>query len=997
MDGDEGVLDEQVLGRGDVDEPGGAAEGRVASASHPGSGGRSPQIGCRITQARLGGGGFSTFPGPDGESIGTRRGWEAGKREQEIMKTGRGWLTAACVLLAGTASFGAWVIEGDQVVAASDLQFEGQDIEVRSGTLRVSGDHAFGALRLVGGAQVVIDGTEVEVASVSLQDSAQLTLAGGLRLTVAHGFAIDGVSRVILQGKQTSGLVEGAWRGVGVVVRAETARIGAAAWVSADAAGYPGATWRSQWGIGPGGGQGGGDLGSGGGGGHGAVGGSPLPRPEVAGGAAYGSPFEPEALGSGGGGGQPDRGRGGEGGGALHWVVQGELALDGRISANGGEGSGTYGGGSGGSVWIESGTLSGGGRVEALGGSGGPDGGGGGAGGRVAVWYRTNRFGNASGCSVKGGLRAEDGTLVFVDRSVPGLGLGIHQRFALGEGEGGVWGKIRVHAGGRFLVGPDGRVGVSEDLEIEGDGTVTLGGGGWIGVTNALRLTGSNAVVRVQSKNADAQVDGAWRGAGGTIWAGSVWVAPGARLTADLAGYPGATWRSQRGIGPGGGQGGGDFGSGGGGGHGAAGGSPLPRPEVAGGAAYGSPFEPEALGSGGGGGQPDRGRGGEGGGALHLVVQGELALEGRISANGGEGIGTYGGGSGGSVWVESGTLSGQGMVEALGGSGGPDGGGGGAGGRVAVWYRTNRFGNASGCSVKGGLRAEDGTLVFVDRSVPGLGLGIHQRFALGEGEGGVWGKIRVHAGGRFLVGPDGRVGVSEDLEIEGEGTMTLGGGGWIGVTNALRLTGSNAVVRVQSKNGGGTVDDAWRGVGGTIRAGSVWVAPGARLTADLAGYPGSTWRSQRGFGPGGGQGGGDLGSGGGGGHGAVGGSPLPRPEVAGGAAYGSPFEPEALGSGGGGGYPDRGRGGEGGGAVHLVVESELALDGRISANGGEGIGTYGGGSGGSVWIESGTLSGQGRVEALGGSGGPDGGGGGAGDASRCIFGRTGWRTRPGAA
>ncbi|MBN2015604.1 DUF4215 domain-containing protein [Candidatus Dojkabacteria bacterium] len=108
---------------------------------------------------------------------------------------------------------------------------------------------------------------------------------------------------------------------------------------------------------------------------------------------------------------------------------------------------------------------------------------------------------------------------------------------------------------------------------------------------------------------------------------------------------------------------------------------------------YGDIYEPKYVGSRG----SDctffsaKGYGGSGGGALHLIVDNDLVLNGEIDMNGidawGWGCGS-GTGSGGSVYVETNNLSGNGYIKTNGG--------GynstykhGAGGRIALYYNSN--------------------------------------------------------------------------------------------------------------------------------------------------------------------------------------------------------------------------------------------------------------------------------------------------------------------
>ena len=103
-----------------------------------------------------------------------------------------------------------------------------------------------------------------------------------------------------------------------------------------------------------------------------------------------------------------------------------------------------------------------------------------------------------------------------------------------------------------------------------------------------------------------------------------------------------------------------------------------------GGNAYGSVYTPMHLGSGGGNGQ---GTGGFGGGYLIWKISKYLELNGLLTANGQEGVGTdAGGGSGGSVLIESTNMTGHGEISVLGGQGIGEGGGG-AGGRAGIHCR----------------------------------------------------------------------------------------------------------------------------------------------------------------------------------------------------------------------------------------------------------------------------------------------------------------------
>jgi hypothetical protein len=106
--------------------------------------------------------------------------------------------------------------------------------------------------------------------------------------------------------------------------------------------------------------------------------------------------------------------RGGDGGGVVRIDVSGTLTVNGTVSADGGDWSGSYGGGgSGGSVYLNVNRLQGSaqGQLSATGGkgstSGSPDGGGGGGGGRIAVEYTSTSFAGAA--DVSGGIGGNAG------------------------------------------------------------------------------------------------------------------------------------------------------------------------------------------------------------------------------------------------------------------------------------------------------------------------------------------------------------------------------------------------------------------------------------------------------------------------------------------------------------------------------------------------------------------------------------------------------------
>jgi alpha-tubulin suppressor-like RCC1 family protein len=98
------------------------------------------------------------------------------------------------------------------------------------------------------------------------------------------------------------------------------------------------------------------------------------------------------------------------------------------------------------------------------------------------------------------------------------------------------------------------------------------------------------------------------------------------------------------------------------------------------------------------------------------------------------------------------------------------------------------------------------------------------------------------------------------------------------------------------------------------------------------------------------------------------------------ARYGNSLAPVSAGSGGGVGVRGTNfNAGDGGGAVKLVITDSLTIDGNINVNGtnaetvsGTQTTSGGGGSGGSIWVDTNTVSGSGYITAIGGDAGRDG-------------------------
>jgi hypothetical protein len=160
------------------------------------------------------------------------------------------------------------------------------------------------------------------------------------------------------------------------------------------------------------------------------------------------------------------------------------------------------------------------------------------------------------------------------------------------------------------------------------------------------------------------------------------------QLNATAKGYAGSPNRGVRGSGPGWGD---SYtgGTGGGGSYGGQGGYSSAT-ITAGGGIYGDTNAPLAPGSGGG--TDWASLGGAGGGAIRLIANAAMILDGSIVANGQDLVG--GGGSGGSIYITCGTFSGgtSALLSARGGNSSSVNGGGGGGGRMVVHYGGGRLG-----------------------------------------------------------------------------------------------------------------------------------------------------------------------------------------------------------------------------------------------------------------------------------------------------------------
>lgn len=672
----------------------------------------------------------------------------------------------------------------------------------------------------------------------------------------------------------------------GLVVRISgDARVDEGGAITADGRGYPVAGDR-----GPGSPTDGGWAGAGGG--HGGWGGTS--RSGGVGGAAYGAMLQPVSMGSQGGNGSG--GAGMAGGGLVRLVVGGTLTVDGSCTAEGlSAGPDNVGGGAGGSVWIDAGAFAGGGRISVNGGGGEWVDGGGGSGGRIALYTRGSLFAGQVTATGGGGNQKGAAGTIYVRRADESEG------FLRIDNQGG-WGAMtpltspetfRLWITNRAVCYPEAPLRLAE-LVVSPETVLT-------------HLTGQT--------NLELHVDR------------DLIVAEGGQLTADGKGYPIFEDR-----GPGLGVQVGSSGSGGGyggmGGHSNTGGQ--------GGGHYGVLDQPISLGSQGGNGSG--GAGAAGGGAIRLVVTGNLVVDGRLTADGlGTGVDNAGGGSGGSVWLTVGTLSGKGTLSANGGAGEWVEGGGGAGGRIALYYGADTF--TGTLSTWGGGGRERGGAGTIYRRPAGSAVGqllVHN--------GGTWGNYTpiespfpydLVLAGKAYAYPVGPLTL-QSIEIHTNAELTH----LSSQTNlSLRIL-SAATVRE-----GGSINVDGRGY-----AASDATAPGSGVGLDCCGS--------------------------GGGHGGLGATS--RSGAVSGLHNDSLLTPLLRGSAGGPG--SGGAGAPGGGAIRLVVDGELTVDGRITANGhGTVTDNAGGGAGGSVWITAGSFAGSGLIAADGGAGEwVEGGGGGGG-------------------
>ena len=671
--------------------------------------------------------------------------------------------------------------------------------------------------------------------------------------------------------------------------------------ILADGAGYTS-------GNGPGAGRGYNDgvYRPGGGGGYGGNGGMGV-FAGAGGGAGNGSQSGPSDLGSGGGGYQPFSAGGNGGGAILISAANALVQVDGVISANGGDGSGAGGGGgAGGTVSVVCSTLTGSGAMTANGGRGANGIGVGGGGGRILVKTAANLFGGSVSAYGGGGASWGGAGSILMQPSGQNPQLIIDNGGRLGTNT-----LVQAASGTDLIVRGGAIASSSSSVSF---GSLILNSNGWLAPSYGT-YTPSGPVYFSFSGNATIQ--------------------SGAGIVADLAGYT-----TSQGSGTGRVYSIGSTNFGGGAGHGGYGGASFGNLAL-GGNTYDNPAAPRTVGSGGGGSLPNA-PGGAGGGAIQISVTGTLEIDGTISANAGNGSGTWGGGgAGGAIALSAATISGFGLITANGGGGAGGLGGGGAGGMIYISCNNNSF---------------SGTMTAYGGSGPSWG-----------GAGTV---ITQVSGQNFKLTLDnaGNSGATTPLSsYSGSTDLTLRNGAMALATSGASLgnvrVSSNAWLVASNYSGGSsqlTLNSLTIDAGGGITADGFGYGPNAgsgsgRSSGSYSSYPCS-----------------------GAGNAGVGGNSVSNLAL-GGSAYANDSSPNGTGSGGGS-YLPYSVGGSGGGGFSLTVTGALEVNGVISANGGNGFGSGGGGgSGGSFRITAETLSGSGVIRANGGNGaGSVGGGGGGG-------------------
>ncbi len=507
-------------------------------------------------------------------------------------------------------------------------------------------------------------------------------VAGGMNLTVAGDVAVYG-GNLVFSGNtnvinESNGGTAGNPFGIGYAVQASNILIGAGGSINADNQGFPSVA--NNTGMGPG--KGSCYRGA-------SYGGAGCARLDlsglVAGGppaSCYGIAAGPTALGSSAAG---SAAPGKPGGGAIKLIVSGTTTVNGALSADATLTLGANSAGSsGGSIWITGGILQGAGRISAK--SLAAPAYGYGGGGRIDISGVTNNFTgtlDVSYVSTMAAYRGFTGSLLLPQSTGTGLTMNNFVPYTnVAFGNSLTFTNPVVITNGVTLI-----------LEANTNQDTFTFTSLTIATNSTVQCNGNISSV---NPGAGGTVSNPY-GEGITVFATNITINAGGTLTAAGRGQvqgPGVAGTS--------GTYGGLSGAGAG-------------------VTYGSISNVTALGSGTGVGANS----GVGGGAIKLVVTGTLSVDGGISSAGGTPSGSNTrGSSGGSLWIDCATLTGAGTISANGGNGiGTYAQYGGSGGRIHIAYTTKNTPNPldnGGVTVYGGpgtSKSAAGTILVVDRGL----------------------------------------------------------------------------------------------------------------------------------------------------------------------------------------------------------------------------------------------------------------------------------------
>jgi autotransporter-associated beta strand protein len=652
---------------------------------------------------------------------------------------------------------------------------------------------------------------------------------------------------------------------------------------------------------------------------HGGYGGTRSTNHTTLPAARYGTVTGPTELGSG--------GFMSSGGGALKLAAAGTVTVNGTLSASCTNKFGT--GASGGSIWIAAGVLEGTGAIMANGAT--CTNGAGGGGGRIDLSGSTNNF--AGLIEVRGGTGSVH-TLTYLTQRIAWPGsIMFPQSAGTGLTLDSFVPYTNIALGNSLTCGTVIVSNVTMRLQAYEDDTVLTCDSLFVQSNGHLRCEGDYYASNEES-GGSAQ---SRHGRGVTIAAGDITIDEGCSINADSAGF--LSSKSNPTLGPWlSGPGGARVNHfttashGGQGGLNGAQGYDINARAVM----YGTAAGPTALGSAGNGDLTS----GPGGGAIKLVVNNTITVNGRLSADAVWLGSSYSQAAGGSIWIASGTLEGTGQISAKGGPEGAAVRGGGAGGRIDISGTVNNF--------AGDIGAWGGSLSYLASPVVRGQTGSLLLPAASGSSGAIMSDFRPY-GTNFVFGNSLAFGdcvitngvvltldANEGSNVFTFSSLTIGAGG------TLRCLGNATAVNPEA---GGTTSRLY-GAGVTIVATNLVIEPGGLLTADGQGHlvysfvPINPGISNSYAGLGGGYSG---------------------------KSYGALSNVTALGSG---------LSVQGGGAIRLIVPETLTVDGEISCDGYATTNTTGG-SGGSIWIDCDTLAGIGAITADG-SGGTNSIGGGGG-------------------